>query len=90
MVADGWYPWGVGSEALKAKMQALGMRPQTRTDGTLEGILPFRHLVNAFTQSAILAATVRNHGDVSWVFPAGVGAGEDGGYGRARRGAGGA
>ena len=53
----------VGSEALKAKMQALGMRPKARTDGTLEGIFPFRNLVNAFTQSAILAATVRNYGD---------------------------
>lgn len=55
--------WLVGSEALKAKMQALGMRPKARTDGTLEGILPFRNLVNAFTQSAILAATVRNYGE---------------------------
>lgn len=44
-------------------MQALGMRPVQRTDGSLEGQVPFRNLTNAFTRSAILAATVRNFGE---------------------------
>lgn len=44
-------------------MQALGMRPVVRTDGSLEGQIPFRNLTNAFTRSAILAATVRNYGE---------------------------
>lgn len=50
-------------DALKARMQALGMRPVVRTDGSLEGQVPFRNLMNAFTRSAILAATVRNFGE---------------------------
>lgn len=50
-------------DALKARMQALGMRPVVRTDGSLEGQVPFRNLTNAFTRSAILAATVRNFGE---------------------------